>query len=96
MGDGMNPALFDRPFFEVTLPLMVTFVVTVWSATWISNKRLEEMSKRLEERLQDTNKRLDDRFLEVIKRLDKIEARLDRSESDHGTRLTKLEERTWR
>jgi len=28
----MNPATFDKPFFEVTLPLMLTIGVGIWAA----------------------------------------------------------------
>ena len=51
-----------QPFFQVTLPLMVTFVASMWAANWMQNKRIDEISKRIDD---------------VIKRLDRIEARLD-------------------
>ncbi|MGI8740967.1 MAG: hypothetical protein ACR2NN_00065 [Bryobacteraceae bacterium] len=102
----MNPAIFDKPFFEVTLPLMVTILISVWAAVSTNNRRLDDMNRRLD----DMNRRLDEmksdtnrRFEEMLKRLEKIDARLDRMDArlerielDHGTRLTKLEERAWR
>jgi len=41
--------VLNQPFFQITLPLIITFVSTVWAATWMQNKRLEEMSKRLDD-----------------------------------------------
>ena len=41
--------MLNQPFFQITLPLIITFVSTVWAATWMQNKRLEEMSKRLDD-----------------------------------------------
>jgi 23S rRNA C2498 (ribose-2'-O)-methylase RlmM len=62
----MNPALFQQPFIQVALPIMVTLVVTVWTAQWAQNKRFDDLR-------QDMNRRLD----EVIARLDRIERKLD-------------------
>jgi hypothetical protein len=58
----MNPALLQQPFFQVTLPLMVTFVAAMWLASWSQNKRFDDIHRRLDE---------------IIKRLDRIEAKLD-------------------
>ncbi len=53
--------LLQQPIFQITLPLMVTFVAAIGIASWSQNKRFD-----------DTNRRLD----EIIKRLDRIEAKL--------------------
>lgn len=56
----MNPML-QQPFFQVTLPIMVTFVATIWLASWAQNKRLEEIIKRLERievKLDDHSERI--------------------------------------
>jgi hypothetical protein len=45
----MNPATFQQPFFQVTLPLMVTFVATMWIASWSQNKRFDDIHRRLDE-----------------------------------------------
>ena len=58
----MNPALFQQPFFQVTLPIMVTFIAVIWLASWSQNKRFDDIHRRLDE---------------IIKRLDRIEAKLD-------------------
>lgn len=57
----MNPTLFQQPFFQVTLPIMVTFVATIWLASWAQNKRLEEIIARLgriETKLDDHAERI--------------------------------------
>ena len=80
--------MFDKPFFEVTLPLMVTVLVSVWAAISTNNRRLDDMKS-------DLNRHFD----EMLKRLDKIDARLDKIDAglqDHGTPLTKLHARAWR
>jgi len=40
--------MLNQPFFQIALPIMVTFVATVWAATWIQTKRLDDIVKRLE------------------------------------------------
>ena len=44
----MNPAIFDKPFFEVTLPLMLTIGVSVWGIISTNNRRLDDIIKGLE------------------------------------------------
>lgn len=75
----MNPAVLQQPFFQVTLPLMIIFVATMRLAGWSQNKRIDEMSKRLDGRLDD-----------VIMRLGRIELKLE----NHDERIVRLEERT--
>jgi len=82
----VNPGLFAQPFFQVTLPLMVTFVATVWIAQWSQNKRFDDLRSEMNRRFDDLNKRID----EILKRLDRIEQKLDA----HENRITRLEERT--
>lgn len=80
--------MLNSPFFQITLPLMVTFVATVWVASWSQNKRLEEMSKRFDDRLSEMSKRVDD----IITRLTRIENLL----TDHDRRINTLETSKWR
>ena len=61
--DGVR--MLNQPFFQITLPLMATFIATVWAATWMQNKRLEEISKRLDD---------------IVARLRRIEEKLDNFE----------------
>ena len=58
----MNQALLQQPFFQVTLPTMVTFVAAIGLASWSQNQRFDDIHRRLDE---------------IIKRLDRIEAKLD-------------------
>lgn len=39
--------MLSGPFFQITLPLMVTFVVAIWAASWSQNKRLDDIIGRL-------------------------------------------------
>ena len=53
--------MWNQPFFQITLPLMVTFIATIWAATWLQNKRLDDIIarlKRIEEKLDDHADRL--------------------------------------
>jgi hypothetical protein len=81
--------MIDQPFFQLTLPLMVTIVIAAFTAAWSTNKRIDEISHRLD----DTNRRLDDvdrRFGDVDRRFDEVLRVL--MSIDH--RLTVLEERS--
>jgi 23S rRNA C2498 (ribose-2'-O)-methylase RlmM len=73
--------VLDQPFFQVTLPLMVTFIATIWLANWPRNKRFEDFKL-------DMNRRLD----EIVKRLERLENLL----TDHSERIVKLENARWR
>jgi hypothetical protein len=53
----MNSALLQQPFFQVTLPLMVTFAAAIRVASSSRNKRFDGIDRGLDE---------------VIKRLDRI------------------------
>jgi hypothetical protein len=80
----MNPNLL--PVFQVTLPLIVTFVASIWGASWIQNKRFGDLN----DRFADLNRQVDDLRSDLITRLDRIERKLD----NHDERLVRLEERT--
>ena len=73
--------MLNQPFFQITLPLMVTFIATIWIAQWSQNKRFEDLKSSL-------NLRID----EIVKRLDKLEARLDKLEE----RMRDLELIRWK
>jgi hypothetical protein len=77
MVPAMNPAA--QRFLSVALPIMVTLVVTVWTAQWSQNKRFDDLKS-------DINRRLDD----IVARLGRVETKLDGLEE----RITRLEERT--
>ncbi len=76
---------------------MVSFVVSIWAASWSQNKRLEDMFKRVEElgrhldsRMDEMSRRLDGGINEVVRRLDRIEE----LPQNYDRRITVLEERT--
>lgn len=79
----MNPAIFQQPFFQVTLPLMVTFIATMWIAQWAQNKRFDDLNKRFD----DLGRRLEEMKSEIVRRLDAIDAKLD----NHHERIIRLE-----
>jgi len=85
--------LLQQPIFQITLPLMVTFVAAIWIASWSQNKRFDDLNRRLDDLRSDMNRRFDDvnrRFDAVDQRLGRIEKKQD----DHETRITRVEERT--
>lgn len=43
----MNP-LLQQPFFQVTLPMMITLIVGVWTMISTNNRRLDDIIRRLE------------------------------------------------
>lgn len=73
--------MLNQPFFQSTLPIMITIVSSVWAATFIQNKRFDDLKDGI-------NKRLD----EIITRLDRIEKKLD----DHEKRISLIEGRLWK
>ena len=82
----MNPAIFDKPFFEVTLPLMCTIIAGVWAMVSTNNRRLDDMGKRIDHLRDDMNRQ----FAEIRETLREIQA----TQVSHGNRLTAVEERT--
>jgi hypothetical protein len=62
-----NPAV--QQFFSVALPIMVTLMVTVWTAQWSQNKRFDDLKDDMNRRFDDMNRRFD----EVNRRLERIE-----------------------
>lgn len=53
--------MLNQPFFQITLPLMGTFIAAIWAASWSQNKRLDDIVARLtriENLLSDHDKRL--------------------------------------
>jgi predicted RNase H-like nuclease (RuvC/YqgF family) len=99
----MNPTVVQQvvnlPFVQVALPILIGFVTIGW---W-QNKRLDEMSRRFDDRidavgrrLDDMTRRFEDRFDAANRRFDAVERRLERIEVNlehHGERITRLEER---
>jgi hypothetical protein len=40
--------VFNQPFLQITLPLMVTFVAATSATSWRQNRRLDDIIRRLE------------------------------------------------
>jgi hypothetical protein len=80
-------------FWQNTLPLMVTIMVTVLAATLAGLASNKNLAQRIDDLRSDMNRRfegVDRQFGEVNRRLDRIEQKLE----GHDSRLTTLEERT--
>ena len=71
-----------EPFFQVGLPVMLTFA----AATWYQSKRIDDLRADINSRFEGIGRRLD----EIVKRLDRIESKLD----SHAERIARVEERT--
>lgn len=68
-----------EPFFQVTLPLMVTFVVTMLHHSHSLNKRVDDLRDSM-------NRRLD----EIIRKLERIDIKLE----EHDKDIAALKERS--
>ena len=80
-------------FWQNTLPLMVTIVVTVFGASLAGRASNKNLAQRVDDLRDSMNHRfdaVDRRFEEVNRRLERIEQKLD----NHEGRLVALEERT--
>jgi septal ring factor EnvC (AmiA/AmiB activator) len=83
----MNPSLLQQPFFQVTIPLMVTFIATIWLAGWSQNKRIDEMAKRLDGWIDETSKHLDEMAKRLDGRIDETNKRLEMRIDEIGRRF---------
>lgn len=72
--------MLNQPFFQITLPLMATFIATVWAATFMQNKRLDDLKDSISKRLDA-----------IEARLQRIEDKLENFER----RITALEAAKW-
>lgn len=90
--------MLNQPIFQITLPLIVTFVATIWAASWSQNKRTEDIRESLDQRIEDIRESLNQRAGEINKRLDNILEHLkqiERKLENHAERITKLEVARW-
>jgi cytochrome oxidase assembly protein ShyY1 len=67
-------SLLQQPFFQVTLPIMLTLVVTVWLASWAQNKRLDDIVRRLDN-IEARLLAIEARFADFGERLTRVEER---------------------
>lgn len=54
--------MLNQPFFQITLPLMVTMVAAVWAMISTNNRRLDDIVVRLariEERLAAVERKIE-------------------------------------
>jgi hypothetical protein len=42
----MNPVMLQN-FLSIALPIILTFIATIWLASWSQNKRLDDIVMRL-------------------------------------------------
>jgi hypothetical protein len=50
--------MLQQPFFQVSLPIMVTLVATIWLASWSQNKRFDDLRSEMNRRFDDIVARL--------------------------------------
>jgi hypothetical protein len=64
------------PFLQITLPLMITFVASIWASSWMQNKRIEELSKRVDDLGSSLGNRVDDMGSSFGRRVDDMGHRI--------------------
>lgn len=90
---------WQQPFFQVALPVMITFIL----ATWYQSARINDVVGRINDLRDSLGKRIDDLRADMINRIDSlradmnnrfgsVEKRLDRLEA----KVDALQERVWR
>lgn len=87
----MNP-LLQQPFFQVTAPLTLAMVSTVWALISTNNRRLDGVRADLTDFRAD----LKDFRAEVNGRFDRVNTRLDHIDETlrhYGERIAVLEDR---
>ena len=93
----MNPAIFNQPFVQIALPLLLGMFLTAWAAITTNNKRFEDMNKRFDDLSREMNRRFEDMSREMNRRFDEVLKRLDSIDSilrNHENRITRIEERS--
>lgn len=72
--------MLNQPFFQVTLPIVVSFVVTIWATQHAQNKRFDDFKenfKQFREDFKEFKIDLKEDIKRINGRLDKIEERLN-------------------
>lgn len=67
-------SLLQTPFFQITLPLMFTFIGAIWVASWSQNKRFDDVNRRLDS-IDKRLDRIDSRLTEFGERITRLEER---------------------
>ena len=83
---------WQQPFFQVALPVMVTFVLATWYQSGRISDSREDLGNRMDDLRDSLGKRIDDLRSEMNVRFSGIENRLDKLEQ----KVEALQERSWR
>jgi hypothetical protein len=67
---------WQQPFFQVALPIVVTFAI----ATWYQSSRISDLRDTLSKRIDDLRSDMNARFAEVNTRFQAVERRLEKLE----------------
>jgi hypothetical protein len=89
----MNPTLLQQPFFQVTLPIILAMIATVWALVSTNNRRLDDVRADLKDfraELKDFRAEVNVRFEQVGRRLDQIDDTL----KTYGQKIAVLEDRS--
>ncbi|SPF39423.1 hypothetical protein SBA4_2330010 [Candidatus Sulfopaludibacter sp. SbA4] len=80
---------WQQPFFQVALPVMVTFIL----ATWYQAGRISDMTGRMSDLGDNLGKRIDDLRDGLGKRIDDLRNDMNTRFAAVENRLDKLEEK---
>lgn len=64
---------WQQPFFQVALPIIVTFIL----ATWYQSGRINDLRDSMSKRLDDLRSDMNTRFAAIERRLDKLEEKVE-------------------
>lgn len=71
--------MLNQPFFQVTLPIVVSFVVTIWATQHAQNKRFDDFKesfKKIEAELKELKTDLKEFRKEINAKFDKFDERI--------------------
>jgi hypothetical protein len=63
----------QQPFFQVAVPVMVTFVL----ATWYQSSRITDLRDSLGKRIDDLRSEMSNRFAAIERRLERLEEKVE-------------------
>jgi hypothetical protein len=89
----MNPTLLQQPFFQVTLPIILAMIATVWALVSTNNRRLDDIRADLKDfraEVKDFRAEVNTRFGLVTVRLD----HMDETLKTYGQKIAVLEDRS--
>lgn len=81
-------ALVATPFFQITLPLLATFIASIWAATWMQNKHVDSLEKRLDP--------FEASMENIEKEMRELNVHLRSMLTGHSEGVTELEAARWR